>query len=97
MLPWYKSYFEFAVQTGLRPSEQVALKWTAIDGGYIHIELSRVRKLEKTDLKTEHSVRRIELRPNPTSCFFLTLSGKMAYFQSRHLMISIGYVSRWCM
>jgi len=63
MLPWYRSYFEFAVQTGLRPSEQVALKWTAIDGGYIHIELSRVRKLEKTDLKTEHSVRRIELRP----------------------------------
>jgi len=63
ILPWYRPYFEFAVQTGLRPSEQVALKWTAIDGEYIHIELSRVRKLEKTDLKTEHSTRRIELRP----------------------------------
>jgi len=61
--PWYRPYFEFAVQTGLRPSEQVALKWTAIDGGYIHVELSRVRKVEKADLKTEHSVRRIELRP----------------------------------
>ncbi len=63
MLPWYRPYFEFAVQTGLRPSEQVALKWTAIDERYIHIELSRVRKLEKTDLKTQESVRRIELRP----------------------------------
>jgi len=64
MLPWYRHYFEFAVQTGLRPSEQVALKWTAIDDTFIHIELSRVRKLEKAELKTQESVRRIELRPN---------------------------------
>jgi len=64
MLPWYRPYFEFAVQTGLRPSEQVALKWTAIDDTFIHIELSRVRKLEKAELKTQESVRRIELRPN---------------------------------
>ena len=63
MLPWYRPYFEFAVQTGLRPSEHVALKWTAIEAGFINIELSRVRKLEKTDLKTRESVRRIELRP----------------------------------
>jgi len=28
---WYRPYFEFAVQTGLRPSEQVALKWGVID------------------------------------------------------------------
>jgi len=32
---------------------------------------------------------------HPTSCFFLTLSRKIGYFPSRHLMISIGYVSRW--
>jgi integrase len=64
MLPWYRPYFEFAVQTGLRPSEQVALKWTAIDDTFIHIELSRVRKLEKAELKTQESVRRIELRAN---------------------------------
>lgn len=63
MSPWYRPYFEFAVQTGLRPSEQVALKWLALDDRFIHIELSRVRKLEKADLKTEQSVRRIELRP----------------------------------
>lgn len=63
MLPWYKPYFEFAVQTGLRPSEQVALKWLAVDEPFIHIELSRVRKREKTELKTQGSVRRIELRP----------------------------------
>jgi len=61
---WYTPYFEFAVQTGLRPSEQVALKWAAIDEHFIHIELSRVRNREKSDLKTEESRRRIEIRPS---------------------------------
>ena len=60
---WYRPYFEFAVQTGLRPSEQVALKWEAIDGEFIHIELSRVRNEEKADLNTHGSRRRIALRP----------------------------------
>ncbi len=63
MPEWYRPYFEFAVQTGLRPSEQVALKWSAIDDRFIHIELSRVRNLEKEDLKTEESRRMIEIRP----------------------------------
>lgn len=63
MLPWYRPYFEFAVQTGLRPSEQVALKWGAIDNELIHIELSRVYNREKADLKTEESRRRIQIRP----------------------------------
>jgi integrase len=60
---WYRLYFEFAVQTGLRPSEQVALKWPVIDDKFIHVELSRVRNVEKEELKTEESRRRIELRP----------------------------------
>lgn len=64
MVPWYRPYFEFAVQTGLRPSEQVALKWTAIDKEFIHIVLSRVRNKEKSDLKTEASRRSIEIRPS---------------------------------
>jgi integrase len=64
MTPWYVPYFEFAVLTGLRPSEQVALKWAAIDEQYIHIELSRVRNMEKADLKTEESRRWIEIRPS---------------------------------
>lgn len=63
IFPWYRPYFEFAVQTGLRPSEQVALRWTSIDEGYIHIERSIVRKVEKAELKTEGSFRGIELRP----------------------------------
>ena len=63
MLPWYVPYFEIAVQTGMRPSEQVALKWQAVDEEYIHIELSRVYNREKADLKTEESRRRIQIRP----------------------------------
>ena len=49
ILPWYRPYFEFAVQTGFRPSEHVALKWQAVDNRFIHIELSRVRNIEKTE------------------------------------------------
>jgi integrase len=64
MPAWYVGYFEFAVQTGLRPSEQVALKWAAVDSRYIHVELSRVRNREKTELKTPKSKRSIELRPS---------------------------------
>lgn len=61
---WYRPYFEFAVQTGLRPSEQVALKWSAIEGEFLHIELSRVRNQEKDDLKTHGSLRILTLRPS---------------------------------
>jgi len=60
---WYRSYFEFSVQTGLRPSEQVALKWKAVDHEYVHVELSRVRNQEKAELKTEDSRRSIAIRP----------------------------------
>ena len=63
MLPWYRPCFQFAVQTGLRPSEQVALKWSAVDAEFIHIELSRVRNIEKDDLKTGLSRRCIDIRP----------------------------------
>jgi len=63
MPEWYRPYFQFAVHTGLRPSEQVALKWSAIDSEFVHIELSRVRDKEKTELKTEASRRMISLRP----------------------------------
>jgi integrase len=63
IIPWYQPYFEFAVQTGLRPSEQVALKWQAVDDDFVHIELSRVRNKEKADLKTEESRRSLAIRP----------------------------------
>ena len=59
---WFRPYFDFAVQTGLRPSEQVALKWSAVDARFVHIELSRVRNREKADLKTPESNRRLEIR-----------------------------------
>ena len=59
---FYRPYFEFAVQTGLRPSEQVGLKWEKIDSEFIYIESSRVLGREKSDLKTEDSRRVIKLR-----------------------------------
>jgi integrase len=61
---WYRPYFELAALTGVRPSEQVALEWSAVDDQFIHVELSRVRNLEKAELKTAASNRRIEIRPS---------------------------------
>jgi integrase len=58
---WYRPYFEFAVNTGLRPSEQVALKWSAVEEDFFSLELSRVRNREKEDLKTESSYRQIAI------------------------------------
>lgn len=53
--PWYRPYFEFAVLTGLRPSEQVALKWTNVDDA-IRIRRSWVRNNESRYLKTNTAV-----------------------------------------
>lgn len=61
VLAMYRPYFEFAVNTGLRPSEQVALKWSAVEEDFFSVELSRVRNREKEDLKTESSYRQIAI------------------------------------
>jgi hypothetical protein len=58
---WYRPYFEFAVNPGLRPSEQVALKWSAVEEDFFSVELSRVRNREKEDLKTESSYPQIAI------------------------------------
>jgi len=58
---WYRPYFEFAVNTGLRPSEQVALKWSAVEEDVFRVELSRVKNRESQDLKTESSIRVIDI------------------------------------
>ncbi len=84
---WYQPYFELAVQTGLRPSEQVALKWGAIDDRYIHVELSRVRNQEKANLKTMGSQRRIEIRPSMERVFE-TQRELSADFQSPYVFIN---------
>jgi integrase len=84
---WFRSYFEFAVQTGLRPSEQVALKWSAIDARFVHIELSRVRNREKTDLKTPESNRRLEIRPSMRQILEVQKS-QTAHFGSEYVFVN---------
>lgn len=84
---WYRPYFEFAVQTGLRTSEQVALKWEAIDEEFIHIELSRVRNIEKTDLKTEESRRRIKIRPSMKEMLDIQ-KAQTAHFTSDYVFLN---------
>ena len=61
LLGWFT--YPAPPETGLRPSEQVAIKWQAVDNEYVHIELSRVRNREKANLKTEESRRSIAIRP----------------------------------
>ena len=85
---WYRPYFTFAVQTGLRPSEQVALKWEAIDSAFIHVELSRVRNHEKRDLKTPESTRKIEIRPSMRDVLE-TQRDLTAHFESPYVFVNV--------
>ncbi len=57
---WH-NYFEFALFSGLRLSEQIMLKWPKVDSrrGLVRVEAARVRTIEK-DTKT-HAVRDVEL------------------------------------
>jgi len=84
---WFRPYFEFAVHTGLRTSEQVALKWSAVDDQFIHIELSRVRNREKQDLKTPESNRRIEIRPSMQQILDVQKE-QAARFQSEYVFVN---------
>jgi integrase len=85
--PWLRPYFEFAVLTGLRTSEQVALKWSAVDTRFIYIELSRVRNVEKKDLKTPESIRRIEIRPSMREV--LKIQKKLTeHFESQYVFLN---------
>ena len=61
---WYRPYFKLAVLKDIRPSEQVTLKWSAVDDWFIHVELSRVWNLVKAELKTAASNQRIDIRPS---------------------------------
>ena len=86
---WYRTYFEFAVQTGLRPSEQVAIKWASIDSRFIYIESSRVRNVEKSSLKTEESRRAIAIRP--VMAKILEVQKRLtAYRQSPYVFLNRG-------
>jgi integrase len=85
---WYRPYFHLAVLTGLRPSEQVALKWAAVDDQFIHVELSRVRNLEKSDLKTAVSNRRIEIRPSMRKVLE-EQQAQLADFQSPYVFLNL--------
>lgn len=57
---WH-NYFEFALFSGLRPSEQIMLKWPKVDSrrGLVRVEAARVRTIEK-GTKT-HAARDVEL------------------------------------
>lgn len=56
------NYFEFALFTGLRPSEQIALRWPDVDWkrGTVSVRRATVWKVDKPRTKT-HLVRDVEL------------------------------------
>lgn len=57
-------FFEFAIATGLRPSEQIALKWPKVDlrAGTILIDSAKVWTVDNDSTKTNVE-RTIELKP----------------------------------
>lgn len=67
--PMWRHYFEIAIFAGLRPSEQIALRWHALDarGEQVRIDAARARardkgtktsKIRYMDLQTQADLRR---------------------------------------
>lgn len=56
--------FKFALATGMRPSEYIALRWSAIDWvhGTVRVERARVAGVTREETKTAAGVRDIDLR-----------------------------------
>jgi len=61
MEPFYRPVAKLMMLTGLIASEIAALKQSHIRDGYLHIEESIVREVEKDDLKTDYRGRRYRL------------------------------------
>ena len=60
----YRNYFEVAFFTGMRPNEQIALKWGAIDFAKRQIRISEGRVLgQESGPKTLSSIRDIDMLP----------------------------------
>jgi integrase len=56
------NYYEFAFFTGLRPEEQIALKWSEVDFNERTIRIKRVRTASQDDERTKtYSARDVEL------------------------------------
>ena len=61
--PFYLPYYLFAITRGMRPQEIIALLWSAVKGGYIHVKRTRTAGIESDKMKTKLSKRRIEITP----------------------------------
>jgi integrase len=61
MEPYYRPVVKLMMLTGLIASEIAALKKSHIRDGYLYIEESIVREIEKDDLKTDYRGRRYKL------------------------------------
>ncbi len=59
--PMWLNYFEYALFSGLRPSEQIALSWDSVDfnRGYARIERSKIKNKVRNHTKT-YKVRDVE-------------------------------------
>jgi integrase len=62
--PWWHPYFAVAFGTGMRPNEEIALKWGDVDWhrGSVRIQAGRYRGVEGLP-KSENSVRDVDLLP----------------------------------
>lgn len=82
---WY-NYFEFALFTGARPSELIALQWPSIDfrRQQARIERARVRAVDK-DTKT-HSARDIDLQTRALNA--LTRQKTHTFLAGQHVFLN---------
>ncbi|MEM7213609.1 MAG: site-specific integrase, partial [Pseudomonadota bacterium] len=62
MHPQVANFYTVAIETGLRPSEQIALMWSDIDAEFRHLEVMRAKVLQQMKPpKTRAGRRRVTL------------------------------------
>ena len=77
---FWQRYFTVAFDTGLRPSEQLALRWEHIDFTHKKILVrSGWVKGEQTDLKTPGSVRDVDMLPTVMDALWMLPRGEYVF------------------
>ena len=86
-----QNIIEFAIWTGLRTSELIAVRWTDVDlkAGKVHVRMTRTSQGEKSHGKTATSLRAVDLHPQARDA----LLRQQVHTDGKNFIFEIGRAS----